>query len=532
MPRLAQLLGLFAVTLISLSATDHSRSRLAAQDLADVIEKSERSVVRIEVKGNKGDSLGSGFVVESSGIIVTNVHVLAGAQKATATFANGKKYNIEGTYYFDESRDICIAQIDGEDLPTIDINKDLPRKGQTVTALGAPRGLSFTATNGIVSAMRKGEQLGPDRRGTWIQIDAALSPGNSGGPLINSEGQVIAMSTLASRGDSQNLNFGISAGDINNALDKSDDFDLVSLPEGVGEIETDEGGGGGAGEERMIARPSIPEKAIADYVQSCRDDYKSLSKKIVRQASESDKEFRLMRRGKVPIPGNGGGDHDVVVVSNTRNKKREIYFRSDRVKEREVRRAEQKAMALKKVKGSLGKSENDDSLFELLKHTGQFLDPRDKNSIGLLEGGAVIHPFNDHDAIVLFDDKPYLVWLPSTSGLARGAELAPTTVFVAGTQTVTLPGEGTMAVTLLVSLKESELKKAIYGDAQGMAKKGKKIKESELRTWTAGKHSVIAKVIRVGDENVTLEKINGKTVEVLRSILSESDSEYLDKLSK
>ena len=116
--------------------------------------------------------------------------------------------------------------------------------------------------------MRKGEQLGPDRRGTWIQIDAALSPGNSGGPLINSEGQVIAMSTLASRGDSQNLNFGISAGDINNALDKSDDFDLVSLPEGVGEIETDEGGGGGAGEERMIARPSIPEKAIADYVQS------------------------------------------------------------------------------------------------------------------------------------------------------------------------------------------------------------------------------------------------------------------------
>lgn len=59
----------------------------AAQDLADVIEKCERSVVRIEVKGKDGDSLGSGFIVDGSGIICTNVHVLAGAQKATATFA-------------------------------------------------------------------------------------------------------------------------------------------------------------------------------------------------------------------------------------------------------------------------------------------------------------------------------------------------------------------------------------------------------------------------------------------------------------
>jgi hypothetical protein len=524
MPRCASLHG-FIATLFALLILSTFSSDLAAQDLADVIEESERSVVRIEVKGKSGDSIGSGFVVETSGVIVTNVHVLAGAQEATATFANGKSFKIEGTYYFDESRDICIAQLDGDELPKIVVSRVAPRKGETVTALGAPRGLSFTATNGIVSAMRKGEQLGGDRTGTWIQIDAALSPGNSGGPLINGKGRVIAMSTLASTGNSQNLNFGISASDIRDAIQESRQYDLLSLPEGVGELELDERGGGGG--DAMIDRPSISEEVISDYVQDCRDDYKPLSKKIVRQASEADKEFRLMRRGKVPTPRNI--NEDVVVLVSSRNKKREFYFRTDRVKEREVRKAEQKSSELKEVKNALAKNVDNGSLFELLKHTGQYLKTDQEGSIGCMQDGIMIHPYNDHDAIVLFDDQPYLLWLPTTSGLSRGTEIPPTTVYVAGTETVSIPGKSTMAVTVLVSLKDSELKKAIFGDVQDAARKGKKV-ESEMRTWTAGKHSVIAKVVRVGDEKITLEKVNGKTVDVPLTILSESDISYLDGL--
>ncbi len=523
MPRRASLNNFFA-TLFALVFLSVFSGDLVAQDLADVIEESERSVVRIEVKGKSGDSLGSGFVVETSGVIVTNVHVLAGAQEATATFANGKSYKIEGTYYFDESRDICIAQLDGDELPKIVVSRVAPRKGQTVTALGAPRGLSFTATNGIVSAMRKGEQLGGDRTGTWIQIDAALSPGNSGGPLINAKGRVIAMSTLASTGNSQNLNFGISANDIREAIGESREYELISLPDGVGELELDEDGGGG---DAMIDRPSISDEVIADYVQACRDDYKPLSKKIVRQASEADKEFRLMRRGKVPTPRNI--NEDVVVLVSSRNKKREFYFRTDRVKEREVRKAEQKSSELKEVKNKLAKTVDNDSLFELMKHAGQYLKTDEEGSIGCMQDGIMIHPYNDHDAIVLFDDQPYLLWLPTTSGLSRGTEIPPTTVFVAGTETVSIPGESTMAVTVLVSLKDSELKKAIFGDGQNAARKGKKV-DSEMRTWTAGKHSVIAKVVRVGDEKITLEKVNGKTVDVPLTILSESDINYLDGL--
>ena len=435
-----------------------------AQDLADIIEQSEKSVVRIIVKGKRGDSIGSGFVVEKSGVFVTNVHVLAGAQEATATFANGKTVQIEGTYYFDESRDICIAQLDGDDFTTIRVSASMPRKGETVTALGAPQGLDFTATNGIVSAIRQGLKLDRDMNGTWIQIDAALSPGNSGGPLINKRGHVIAMSTLASTGRSQNLNFGISARDIRDAIDESADYDLLSLPEGIGEVEVEEA----ASSDAVIARKPIPEQSLAAYVNDCREDYSSLSKKIIRKSLDEEREFRLMRKGEV----RGGMNNDVVVMINSRTKKRSFFFRNDRIKDREVRKAEQKTSALRELKNALSKEATDDSLFELLKHTGQYVDTSDQGSIGTMSDAIMLHPFNENDAVVAYDDQTYLLWLPSTSGLSRGTEIPSTTVYVAGTETVLVPGESTMAVTVLVSVRESELKKAIFGESPDCGQKG------------------------------------------------------------
>jgi S1-C subfamily serine protease len=488
------------------------------QDLADVIEKSERSVVRIEVKGKKGDSLGSGFVVESTGVFVTNVHVLAGAQEATATFANGKSVEIEGTYYWDETRDICIAQLAGDDYPTIDISTTLPRKGETVTALGAPQGLSFTATNGIVSALRKGKNIRPTLNGSWVQIDAALSPGNSGGPLINRFGKVIAMSTLASTGRSQNLNFGISAIDIDEALEESRDFDLQSLRDGIGEVETDSGEGGPSG-EAIIARPPVPVAAVEDYVQECREEYTDLARDIRRKASEADKEYRLRKRGEVGIPGRRGTE--VLVVMTGKNRK--FYFSSDRVKEREVRQHKQIASELKDAKNSLGKEVSDESLHVLLQHAGLYLDTTDDGSVGFMTAGRMVHPYNDHDAVIEFDNKPYLMWMPTTSGMAAGAPINPTTVYVAGTQTVEVPGQSTMSVTLLVALKDSELKKAVFGADAVFKKKS----ENGMRTWTAGKHSVEAELLGVTADKVKLRKANGKEVSVPKSILSKEDRDYL-----
>src|SRR5262245_42683862 len=93
----------------------------AQDNLADVIEKSEQSVVKIIVDSKAGKSLGSGYVVDASGIIITNVHVLRAAQKADATFPNGTTVAVKGTYKFDENRDICVAQLDGAGFPVLAI---------------------------------------------------------------------------------------------------------------------------------------------------------------------------------------------------------------------------------------------------------------------------------------------------------------------------------------------------------------------------------------------------------------------------
>ena len=82
-------------------------------ELADLIERSEKSVVRIEVETLNGRSQGSGFVVESTGTIITNYHVMAGAIKATAAFPDDSKYDITGIRHLDKSRDICICKIGG-----------------------------------------------------------------------------------------------------------------------------------------------------------------------------------------------------------------------------------------------------------------------------------------------------------------------------------------------------------------------------------------------------------------------------------
>ncbi len=275
----------------------------AQDDFADVVERCEKSVVRIDVKSKDGGGQGSGFVIAKN-IIATNVHVMMGAQEATARFSDGKQVKIVGTVRIDTSRDICLARIEGEgidSLPTLPLSGATPRKGETVFALGTPIGLDFTVTKGVVSAIRDGKGItdmlgsesvqGEEHRGTWVQVDVALSPGNSGGPVINSAGQVVAMSTLASR-TAQNLNFGISAQDIAQMLTTvSANAPVTPLAAGVGTIESKEGsrrggrGEGGGGGESVVDTPAVPKSAIEEYVSTGKSEFKSLKRGLVNEIS-------------------------------------------------------------------------------------------------------------------------------------------------------------------------------------------------------------------------------------------------------
>ena len=196
-------------------------------NLADLIQAIEPSVVRITIHmPGGGVGAGSGYVVDSEGTIVTNRHVIEGAARCTGRFSSDKiEHAILGTYYVDEKRDIAVVKIDAprEKLKPLTLAKELPRKGEALVAFGAPLGLDFTTTQGIVSAVREAAELASlgivDYEGTWLQHSVPISPGNSGGPLVNMKGEVVGMNTMTIT-IGQNLNFAISAKDVADGIAK------------------------------------------------------------------------------------------------------------------------------------------------------------------------------------------------------------------------------------------------------------------------------------------------------------------------
>ncbi len=443
-----------------------------AQSLADVIERSEKSLVRIEVKSDDGDSLGSGFVIDNA-TIATNVHVLAGARSAKAIFPDQKTFTIVGTLHVDPKRDIAIARIDGtgvEQLPRLSFANALVRKGERVTALGSPLGLSFSATTGVVSAIRTATELGKELgdkelEGTWIQVDAALSPGNSGGPIINDAGEIVAMSTLASQG-AQNLNFGISGQDVNSARQLSAGKNVVPLPEGVGKMKGKEGRG--RGERGIIDPKDIPQKAIEAYVTYGRTEYKTIIRDLTRELDRLKTDLRQMKAGETYIPILPDGRQADIVRENLGKKGRKWYFRSETVKRREIADAEARQRELTKVKDLTSATPDkitNEGLFALLSKYGPRLDGRNNGSIGFLAEAIVLHSFNDHDVLVIYDDTPYLLYLQSTTGLFLGQEVTPQPVYVAGTATAEIEEGTTASFTVLQGIPQDELRTSIFGNA-------------------------------------------------------------------
>jgi S1-C subfamily serine protease len=153
---------------------------------------------------------GSGFIVDASGIVLTNAHVVSGVDQVTVTLRDGRTLqgDVRGV---DELSDLAVVKIDGEDLPVAPLgNSSEVQVGDWAIAVGNPLGLDNTVTLGIVSTLnRSSAQVGiPDKRLDFIQTDAAINPGNSGGPLLNASGEVIGINT-AIRADAEGIGFAI-----------------------------------------------------------------------------------------------------------------------------------------------------------------------------------------------------------------------------------------------------------------------------------------------------------------------------------
>ncbi|OIQ92998.1 putative periplasmic serine endoprotease DegP-like precursor [mine drainage metagenome] len=152
---------------------------------------------------------GSGFIVSSNGIILTNAHVVNGAQEVTVKLTDRREFKAKviGT---DHQTDIAVLKIKATNLPTVKIgDPNATRVGEPVLAIGSPFGFENTATAGIVSA--KSRTLPDDTYVPFIQTDAAVNPGNSGGPLFNARGEVIGINSqiFTESGGYQGLSFAI-----------------------------------------------------------------------------------------------------------------------------------------------------------------------------------------------------------------------------------------------------------------------------------------------------------------------------------
>lgn len=150
--------------------------------------------------------LGSGFIIDRSGIVLTNAHVVSGADTVTVTLKDGRSFEgeVRGA---DEVSDLAVVKIKGAkgDLPVAPLGEsDQLQVGDWAIAVGNPVGLDNTVTLGIISTLhRSSAQVGiPDKRLDFIQTDAAINPGNSGGPLLNDQGEVIGINTAIRAGAS------------------------------------------------------------------------------------------------------------------------------------------------------------------------------------------------------------------------------------------------------------------------------------------------------------------------------------------
>ncbi len=493
--------------------------------------------------------------------MITNCHVLAGASDAKVHFADGTSGEIIGTFLIDQARDIVVARISVAGKPVLPLASSLPRKGELVVALGAPHGLSFTATRGIISAIRSTNEMRNDLgdsslEGTWIQVDAALSPGNSGGPLVNERGQVVAMSTLASRGSAQNLNFGISASDIQTAIGLAKGNPLVPLRVGVGKIKSKDeespsgggsrGGGRGMPGGSIIQHETASAAVIQKYVEECKESFSYLTRDLRKEAERLSAKLKEMKGGETYIPPNIDDEGaDIVRVQSPLRKNVKWFFRSEAVKNRELARQETRIREINKLKGEIKTPTDLQSLFLLAWNFGPKLDPRRNNTIGFMSDAIVLHAFNEHDVLIIYEDTPYLLWIESTAGLTLGEQVMPCPVYVNGTATAATRGGSSTSVTVLQTITQNELKNAMRppqannpsnmnSNLSSLGTDGSTTSPSTgvadgYRIWNdqSGKHSVEALLLSSDSEKVRLKKRDGKVIEIPIKTLCDADVKYL-----
>lgn len=201
------------IELTSTTVTSSSAQTAPAQkDLPRIVRETADSAVLVVVMNSAGQQIrqGSGFVASADGKIVTNYHVIEGASSAVVKFPTGAFFNVEGLLGTNAIKDLAVLKLAARALVPLAIgDSDLVQVGDPVVAIGSPLALEATVSNGIISAIRVSDADGGLK---LLQTTAPVSPGSSGGALLNMRSEVIGITTLQVSG--QNLNFAVPINEV------------------------------------------------------------------------------------------------------------------------------------------------------------------------------------------------------------------------------------------------------------------------------------------------------------------------------
>jgi len=193
---------------MELSSLEAGLKAKTSADFSGIIEQTVNSVVSIKTNAAQG----TGFIITSNGYVITNAHVLSGASFANAITSNRESKSMSLIGY-NINFDLALLKIEGNYQYLEFEDSDNVKIGEKVIAIGNPLGLSFSVSEGIVSAV---DRPGVNQVPAYIQTDAALNPGNSGGPLINTQGKAIGINNFKARGE--NLGFALESDYIIEAI--------------------------------------------------------------------------------------------------------------------------------------------------------------------------------------------------------------------------------------------------------------------------------------------------------------------------
>ncbi|MBE0581810.1 Do family serine endopeptidase [Devosia sp.] len=254
---------------------------------------------------------GSGFVISADGYVVTNNHVVQDATKVTVVFDDGTEQvaEIVGT---DERTDLAVLKIEGTDLPFVNFETEASRVGDWVVAVGNPFGLGGTVTVGVISG--SGRNIGGSNYGDFLQIDAAVNTGNSGGPAFNTKGEVVGVNTAiySPNGGNVGIAFAIPAATVKGIVDQLVEDGTVTrgyLGVGIQDVNRDIADGVGLADAKGAIVSNVAEDGPAgpagvksgDIITAVDgdpiDDALDLSRTIAGKSPDSSVELTIWRDG-------------------------------------------------------------------------------------------------------------------------------------------------------------------------------------------------------------------------------------------